>query len=488
MDLIQRNVEKVAEFLKPQMEFLNCHMVDYLTKDYWNAYVPQNIRDELKSIEDLREAKSAFWNQFDAKVFPNMKFSSLKKHILNTRDYQLESLPHAFLGLEDLKEAFDSCLKETRLQIPELMNVKKRHEVESAASIVASLCQVISRKYSEGKSPEEVMVIDAGDGKGYLSSRVALEHGIRVLGIDCNEGNTINAEKRREKLKKKVGKAIKKAELSDDDYFNDLLQNQGSSDPNYKTTTKLIGFDTNLIELVKEKFPNSTANKFCLAGLHTCGNLGPNCVRIFHQNPHVKSLFNVGCCYHLLVEEFVVDKYYNPERLNDNPGYGFPMSRVLKQNKFFIGRNARNLAAESIERVCANQEEPSDKLGYRALLQIVLQQHLGLDSADQQQQVGKLKKCTDFVDYCRKSLTRLKIDHSQLDDAFLRDLEVRYQLQLEQLKIFYLYRMTFAPVIEGLILLDRLLFLKECGYEYSYLVKLFDPVVSPRCFSIVAFK
>lgn len=276
---------------------------------------------------------------------------------------------------------------------------------------------------------------------------------------------------------------MKKSDLVDDKYFKDLVENGASTVSNYKTTTKLIDFKTDLIELMREQFPDSNATQFCLAGLHTCGNLAPNCLRLFHQNPHIKALCNVGCCYHLLVEEFVVDKFYNQDKVKDNPGMGFPMSEFLRRKKFYIGRNARNLAAESIERSSFNREDPSDKLGYRALLEIVLLQ-LG---ADVNKQVGKLK-CTDFIDYTRKSLKKLSLDGSTISEELLRDLERKFQVELEQLKVFYLYRMTYAPILEGVILLDRLLFLKECGYENSYLAKLFDPVVSPRCYSILAFK
>lgn len=276
---------------------------------------------------------------------------------------------------------------------------------------------------------------------------------------------------------------MKKSDLVDDEYFKKLVEDDASTVSNYKTTTKLIDFETNLIELVREQFPDSNATQFCLAGLHTCGNLAPDCLRLFHQNPHIKALCNVGCCYHLLLEEFIVDKYHNREKVKDNAGAGFPMSEFLRGKGFYLGRNARNLAAESIERSSFNRENPSDKLGYRAMVEIVLLQ-LG---ADVNKQVGK-QKCTDFVDYTRKALKKLSVDGSEVSEQLLRDLECKFQVELEQLKVFYLYRMTYAPILEGVILLDRLLFLKESGYENSYLAKLFDPVVSPRCYSILAFK
>uniref|UniRef100_UPI00359008A4 probable methyltransferase-like protein 25 n=1 Tax=Myxine glutinosa TaxID=7769 RepID=UPI00359008A4 len=39
-----------------------------------------------------------------------------------------------------------------------------------------------------------------------------------------------------------------------------------------------------------------------LVGLHTCGNLGSNMLRIFLCHKQLRALSNVGCCYHLLTE------------------------------------------------------------------------------------------------------------------------------------------------------------------------------------------
>lgn len=477
MDLIKGHLEVLTEVLRLRMDFLNCHMVDYLTEGHWNRYIPEEVREELKGMSDLVGSKEVFWNQFN-KDFDSSKFPRLANHIESMKRYRLDALPDACMTTEQLNSAFDSCLKETRLKMPELMSIKKCHEVEVASAVVASLCTVVATG-TEGKSLDHVAVIDAGDGKGYLSSRIALEHGIKVLGIDCNEGNTASAERRRDQLRKKVPVALKRSKLTEESILKDAPE-----DPLYKTTTKMIDFQTNLIELVCEQFPQTQATRFTLAGLHTCGNLAPNSLRLFHQNRHIRALCNVGCCYHLLRERFCEDEFFNRDKARDNAGLGFPMSAFMAGKGFALGRNARNLAAESIERSAFHRENPSDKLGYRAMLQIVLKE---LD-VRVDRQVGKLK-CDGFVDYVRKSLKRLGVDGGELvTEAYLEGLERKYEVELEQLKVFYLYRMTYAPIVEGLILLDRLLFLKECGYENSYLVKLFDPVVSPRCYSIVAFK
>lgn len=62
----------------------------------------------------------------------------------------------------------------------------------------------------KSESKDEVFIIDAGDGKGYLSSRLALEYGYKVLGIDSNQSNTESALKRNRKLQVIYSKSKKK--------------------------------------------------------------------------------------------------------------------------------------------------------------------------------------------------------------------------------------------------------------------------------------
>lgn len=64
--------------------------------------------------------------------------------------------------------------------------------MEATAALIDKLLQ--------STRDENQYIIDAGDGKGYLSSRMALQYGHRVLGIDANEMNTENALSRNRKL------------------------------------------------------------------------------------------------------------------------------------------------------------------------------------------------------------------------------------------------------------------------------------------------
>ena len=47
----------------------------------------------------------------------------------------------------------------------------------------------------------------------------------------------------------------------------------------------------------------STAGLFII-GLHTCGDLAPTALKLFTSEPDVKLLCLVGCCYHLLTQQF----------------------------------------------------------------------------------------------------------------------------------------------------------------------------------------
>lgn len=54
---------------------------------------------------------------------------------------------------------------------------------------------------------------------------------------------------------------------------------------------------------IKEK------SRLMLTGLHTCGALGSNILRLFVNSANVKVLCNVACCYHLMSEKFVASPF-----------------------------------------------------------------------------------------------------------------------------------------------------------------------------------
>ncbi|XP_073507718.1 probable methyltransferase-like protein 25 isoform X2 [Phyllobates terribilis] len=234
-----------------------------------------------------------------------------------------------------------------------------------------------------------------------------------------------------------------------------------------------------------------------MVGLHTCGDLAPNTLRIFISKPEMKAVCSVGCCYHFLSEQF--------EHLEEDPTeglWGFPMSQYLKERCWHIGRNARMSACLALERVAVGQGLPTESLFYRAVLQVICKEVFGITQRSYSlvpqsknilqidQRVGKIfSKSSSFTDYVRKSLKKFGQDDSRLSDQEIMGYYQKYELRRNELEAFNRLKVFLAPCIEALILLDRLGYLREQeNLAWSGLVKLFDPVKSPRCYAVVSLK
>ncbi|KAM5288982.1 putative methyltransferase-like protein 25 [Ctenodactylus gundi] len=245
----------------------------------------------------------------------------------------------------------------------------------------------------------------------------------------------------------------------------------------YSPLTSFITADSELHDIIKD------LEDCLMVGLHTCGDLAPNTLRIFTSKSEIKGVCSVGCCYHLLSEEFESQHKEHTEEK-----WGFPMSQFLKDERWCCGRNARMSACLALERVALGQGLPTESLFYRAVLQNIIKDCYGITKSDQH--VGKIySKCSSFVDYVRKSLKKIGLDESKLSEKTIMDYYEKYKPRRNELEAFNMLKVVLAPCIETLILLDRLCYLKEQeAVAWSALVKLFDPVKSPRCYAVIALK
>ncbi|XP_061225353.1 probable methyltransferase-like protein 25 isoform X3 [Neopsephotus bourkii] len=235
-------------------------------------------------------------------------------------------------------------------------------------------------------------------------------------------------------------------------------------------------------EKAQRKMASLKAKDCMMVGLHTCGDLAANTLRIFTAKPEIKAVCSVGCCYHLLSEQF--------ENQEECPKevWGFPMCQYLKDKGWCCGRNARMSACLALERVAVGQMLPTESLFYRAVLQVIIEEIYGITKSDRH--VGKtFSKSSSFIDYVRKSLKKMELDDSKLPDRCIMDYYEKYKHRMNELEAFNMLKVVLAPCIEVLILLDRLCYLKEQeNISWSGLVKLFDPVKSPRCCAVIALK
>ncbi len=165
------------------------------------------------------------------------------------------------------------------------------------------------------------------------------------------------------------------------------------------------------------------------------------------------------------------------------------MSAYLRSRLFWLGRNAMILAAQPLDRLAEKAALPSTSLLWRAVLQIIFRDVAPLLS-HRDKQVGRLAaKSENFIDYVRKALKKAGVT-SELSDEAIQSYLDKYGAEYGgKLNRFYQFRALFAPVVEAVILLDRVLFVLEQGQaKAAGLYKLFDAVTSPRCYALVATK
>ncbi|XP_067675091.1 probable methyltransferase-like protein 25 [Haliotis asinina] len=260
-------------------------------------------------------------------------------------------------------------------------------------------------------------------------------------------------------------------------------------DDRFVPLTKYVDCNMKLMESVKESVVDLGLDpdkaRLLLTGLHTCGGLGSSLVRLFVNSPSVQAMCNVACCYHLLEEEFIANPFGDDaSTLSD-----FPMSSYLQEAQIGLGKASRNIACLSVHRMAAEKQLQGQSFYSRALLEKIIHDVVG-DVRHGGQKLRKLdKRSKSLYDYVVKAFTRLGLPADKVTRDLVEDYDKSYNYVHRQLAAFVQLRAVLAPCIESLILLDRYLYLLEQdNIQDVYLTQLFNPVVSPRCFAIIATK
>ncbi|XP_071114458.1 probable methyltransferase-like protein 25 [Haliotis cracherodii] len=256
--------------------------------------------------------------------------------------------------------------------------------------------------------------------------------------------------------------------------------------------TKFVDCNMKLMESVKESVVELGLDpdkaRMLLTGLHTCGGLGSSLLRLFVNSPSVAVMCNVACCYHLLEEELVAGPF-GDDASAPCVNSDFPMSSYLQEGQIGLGKAARNIACLSVHRMAAEKQLQGQSFYARALLEKIIHDLVG-DVEYGGRKLRKLdKRSKSLYDYVVKAFTRLGLPTDKVTPGLVEGYDSRYSHVRQQLAAFVQLRAVLAPCIESLILLDRYLYLLEQdNIQDVYLTQLFDPVVSPRCFAIIATK
>jgi len=501
-------LKKCADFFTEHHAIVDTCMVHFITDDLFQI-LPQDVSEELLALSEdtLAHLPSSLFSDESysmlsdsptlQSIVTKIRALSLDK-LLQFRNNELEADWNLHRNSDNGFQHFDK-----------IMPVKKTHEVERMSVVVNNLCI----------NNDTNFLVDLGSGKAYLSQVMCMAYNKNVLAIDSEEINTRGADNRQKNLRakwnaletraseRKQGKEPStrkqrlKAKLVVDQngangYDNEEMTNKENEHEsqslekenkfeynNIKLSTKFISDDTDLGGVIQEQYPDYT-NNLGIMGLHTCGNLAPSSINIFFATSSAKFICNVGCCYHHLDEQF----YQSPYGEKSNV-IGFPLSDMLREQKFWLGRNARILASQPLDRLADNKNLPSHSLMWRAILQVMLINLIpNLTVLDQH--VGRIAaKSKHFADYVVRAFSKLGFDLTLTEEQiweYYNEYQPKFQ---HQMNCFYQLRSLFGPIVEAVILLDRLAYVEQnLSTDQCSIVKMFSGVVSPRCYAVIATK
>ncbi|XP_073945956.1 probable methyltransferase-like protein 25 [Choristoneura fumiferana] len=467
---LRSHIDAIVTYLTPLLPLANCHMVEFLTEKHWERLLPRGLRETLDGME-MDTAVELFWSSCENN---DCDKSELSRWVHAARSHCLAVNNQYCLSVGQFENRIKSWGGEMQpeIRVKDFMSSKKSYEVSTMSRLLSSLYHATGASCS----------VEAGGGRGHLFAAATLAYRLRCLTVDCDANTLASAEERGKVIQKQWHAIAKQVE---DGREQNVPKPVGEG--LHRFAKLFVTEDTDLAAVVKEKFPELEHDdaRILLTGLHTCGNLGPSSLRIFASQPSTCAVLNVPCCYHLLTEE-LDSSLFDVFQINyggEGERRGFPMSEHLRG--YNLGRNARMLAAQSIDRVVAQRQLPAKSLLHRALLQELIKKH----KPDFVLAEGRLKrvaaKTQDFVQYFKMADSILNLE---LFESLPASAMGNVDCQWKKMVLFYLIRLCLAQVVESLILLDRLLFLRENGYNNVFLVKLFDPVLSPRCHCIVAVK
>uniref|UniRef100_A0A8D2IT14 Ribosomal RNA adenine dimethylase domain containing 1 n=1 Tax=Varanus komodoensis TaxID=61221 RepID=A0A8D2IT14_VARKO len=293
---------------------------------------------------------------------------------------------------------------------------KKQHEIQKLGQVVKQLSDITGCR----------CIVDVGSGQGHLSRYLAFGLHLSVTAIE--------------------------------------------GDP--RLVREATRFDRELIETLKKKQaeqpqvdspapPRAPAGgqQLLLTGLHACGDLSVALLRQFVRCPRVVGITSVACCYMKLTTK----------------EYGYPLSAwVAGLPGHQLSYKAREGACHALEDYVLRLRLDSPTLrghGFRAVLETVIR---AAEPAKKRLGVQTIAKAhtLSFEEYARLGLARLGMSPDvPLDTAPLEAMLAQQQ----RVVAFFSLALLLAPLVETLILVDRMIYLQEQGREFPEAPCLNDP-------------
>jgi hypothetical protein len=301
---------------------------------------------------------------------------------------------------------------------------KKQHEIKRLAPFV-------NQFYQDAGIDK---ILDIGGGIGHLAQTLSSHYGLKTASLDM-----------------------------------DLVLQQTGIERN---GSELVEYIHVKVDEDDETFQKLLTKDHMTLGLHTCGPLAVHQLKAGAKQ-HIKGMINFGCCYEKL-QKF-------PQTQN--------LSQTAKDLEAPIVFNffALTLATRAHRKMTEKDHELKKKVKYyRYAIHMFLHDEYDIKELKTLGNSSPKLYDEDFATYVTHQFVRLELPlrHSsvELNDYFNKT--ARQELLWKMLTA-ELIRNAFGRLMELYLLLDRVLYLEEQGYEVE-LLEFFDEPLSPRNLGIVA--
>ena len=315
----------------------------------------------------------------------------------------------------------DEILPELPKSLERGMGEKKAHEVARMATFVAGAC----RDRGVGH------VIDVGSGVGHLGRVLNEVHG---LAVSCLEGDAGIAERAAERKKKGGGDDVA--------YFNLRIGSDSARE---------------LEEIIAGSVGGGGEGGVALVGLHCCGDLSADVIRLFLSVPAVTLLALVPCCFHKA----------SPSMAS--------MSRSVVAGSPYVRRLAvQDSYGKWKVQTEAEHERHMRVFGFRAILEDFVR-HRDI-SVDKKRRRGRR---TDSTENFKSWLATNFVMRGEYDEEQLESDVEKYIQMLPALELITGLQQSLQDLVLTHLVLDRVTFLlKQPNVKDARVYEIFDAEIS----------
>ncbi|CAH8535661.1 unnamed protein product [Schistosoma turkestanicum] len=367
------------------------------------------------------------------------------------------------------------------------------------------------------KSAIPLKIVDIGAGLGYLSNYLGYR---LILTTDCDNHPLITPQI----ISIECDLSLHSKALTNLSQYNSMFQVKSLSSIVKRILFHVESTNLQLLQTRLQQFISSS--NYLLIGLHCCGDLSLSIIELFQQDCLAQCLLIIGCCYHkITIEKFptsnylreamlkcdinFIDKCISPATLRlacqHSPLTWFKWTeidaskhriRVLARiilDFIFIKYDNLSTAFERYKRL-------DPVIHCDMIKKLLATKYHDNDKSDQNWSLHFNDVYPHIINYWQKSLVDIvRSDRIINNDPCFTEYRDYFEQIWNLIPGLLAIQQLFQPLLETLVLFDRLWCLRECGnvnatsdvvdpYQYSGYIRIFDPDLSPRCMALFVCK